>query len=404
VPKKKAKNKGLTLAEIRTRFKALGYTVRKNVKDSLGRKWKYSTGPSKGPGGSHGFFKNLKDVERYLRQVEAMRSGYELTYPNPGMMPQASMLSPSLLGNPTCQMCEGPLIEMGKLGPTTWYRCRMCGMEQASTPKQKGKKKAAKKNPRKARTMSLRTHPSYPTTYKESSVEIELIDPQNLAHWGGRAQRTGLREVDGILRPVYKLSPTMSRQYTGRLAWLDDEGLHLIPKRKGKKKAAKKNPRAGGFAPEKHRLTHPKRVRQILSERVSQGLPVRFMYKGKAMDISTGWLAPKGTNVMYQPVYWNFTRATANKIAKWLGVKAVFDRPAKKKATRKNPSTVRQSMKDKSAAKGFWKSLSRSQRHNIGDALVLGSFDWRDWLSKKPSTAFLNALDAERIHWEIMSS
>ena len=54
-------------------------------------------------------------------------------------------------------------------------------------------------------------------------------------------------------------------------------------------------------------------------------------------------------------------------------------------------------------ARAFWKSLSTHDRWELGDQLVLGSFDWRDWMDRKPSAAFLNELDAERMYWEVAS-
>lgn len=30
---------------------------------------------------------------------------------------------------PTCELCGGPLYLLGHLGPTTWLRCRCCGMD-----------------------------------------------------------------------------------------------------------------------------------------------------------------------------------------------------------------------------------------------------------------------------------
>lgn len=38
-------------------------------------------------------------------------------------------------------------------------------------------------------------------------------------------------------------------------------------------------------------------------------------------------------------------------------------------------------------------SLSRSDVFELGDAFVLGSFDWRDWLTSKPSAAFLRGAE-----------
>jgi len=51
-------------------------------------------------------------------------------------------------------------------------------------------------------------------------------------------------------------------------------------------------------------------------------------------------------------------------------------------------------------AQEFWDSLSPSQRWDIGDELVLGTFDWRDWLPSKPEPGFLNHVDYLRMLWE----
>jgi len=63
---------------------------------------------------------------------------------------------------------------------------------------------------------------------------------------------------------------------------------------------------------------------EVKGEMVQNGVPVRFMRNGASLDIVTGETVKKGANVMHQIVYWSFTKATANKIAKWLGVKAAF--------------------------------------------------------------------------------
>ena len=57
---------------------------------------------------------------------------------------------------------------------------------------------------------------------------------------------------------------------------------------------------------------------------VPNGTPVRFQENGQTCNISTGEKLPKGVNVMYQQVYWRFTRETALEIAKLTGTKAVF--------------------------------------------------------------------------------
>jgi hypothetical protein len=68
----------------------------------------------------------------------------------------------------------------------------------------------------------------------------------------------------------------------------------------------------------------PEQVTQLRAELVKGGVPVRFLTEGRCLNVVTGDLAARGTNVMYHTVYWNFTRETALQIAKWTGTKAVF--------------------------------------------------------------------------------
>jgi len=65
-------------------------------------------------------------------------------------------------------------------------------------------------------------------------------------------------------------------------------------------------------------------IDEIKKELVSKGVPVRFLDGGQAINIETGERQKKGINIIYQIVYWNFTKDTAKKIAKWLGVKPVW--------------------------------------------------------------------------------
>lgn len=66
------------------------------------------------------------------------------------------------------------------------------------------------------------------------------------------------------------------------------------------------------------------RIAHYKSQMVPKGTPVRFLKNGQAMNIVTGELASKGSNVIYHVHYWNFTKETSNAIAAELGVKAVF--------------------------------------------------------------------------------
>lgn len=70
----------------------------------------------------------------------------------------------------------------------------------------------------------------------------------------------------------------------------------------------------------------PEQAAEVRLEEVPNGLPVRFQRNGQTLNILTGELQERGINVIYQRVYWGFTKETSLKIAAWLGVKAVFDK------------------------------------------------------------------------------
>lgn len=57
----------------------------------------------------------------------------------------------------------------------------------------------------------------------------------------------------------------------------------------------------------------------------------------------------------------------------------------------------------RAAAKSFWGSLDSAARGDLGDAMVLGDLDWREWLNSKPAPGFWREVDALRIDWEIAS-
>lgn len=65
-------------------------------------------------------------------------------------------------------------------------------------------------------------------------------------------------------------------------------------------------------------------IKEVQNEQVQDGVPVRFQINGQTLNIVTGDLQTRGINVMYQIVYWNFTKETSQKIANWLGAKAIF--------------------------------------------------------------------------------
>lgn len=49
----------------------------------------------------------------------------------------------------------------------------------------------------------------------------------------------------------------------------------------------------------------------------------------------------------------------------------------------------------------IWDRLDDYQRWELGDAFVLGTFDWRDWFEKPVPGAVLNELDRLRMLWEV---
>ncbi len=59
--------------------------------------------------------------------------------------------------------------------------------------------------------------------------------------------------------------------------------------------------------------------------------------------------------------------------------------------------------RERAKARTFWRRLSNAERSQIGDDLVLGTFEWSEWLGAKPTGTFLRAVDEERIGWEIMA-
>ena len=69
----------------------------------------------------------------------------------------------------------------------------------------------------------------------------------------------------------------------------------------------------------------PAQIEALRGEMVPcpRATPVRF-HRRRDLFLLSGNLQPKGINVIHQNFYWNFTRATAKKIAAALNVKAIF--------------------------------------------------------------------------------
>lgn len=75
------------------------------------------------------------------------------------------------------------------------------------------------------------------------------------------------------------------------------------------------------------KLLTSEQVAELKGEMVSmkEAAVVRFQVGGRCLNISSGYLQPRGINVLHQTAYWCFTRETALKIAGWLDAKAIFD-------------------------------------------------------------------------------
>ena len=67
-------------------------------------------------------------------------------------------------------------------------------------------------------------------------------------------------------------------------------------------------------------------VEEVTGELVGNGVPVRFFWEGAPISLLTGIRDQKGLNIIHQTAYWGFSRVTSRKIAKWLGVRAQFDK------------------------------------------------------------------------------
>jgi hypothetical protein len=61
---------------------------------------------------------------------------------------------------------------------------------------------------------------------------------------------------------------------------------------------------------------------------------------------------------------------------------------------------ARETLRERNKARKWIASLTRKKLFELGDALVLGSFDWREWFDEKPSSVFLAEADIMRIFRE----
>ena len=61
---------------------------------------------------------------------------------------------------------------------------------------------------------------------------------------------------------------------------------------------------------------------------------------------------------------------------------------------------VRQRAQQRAKGEKWFKGLSTADKFLLGDAFVLGDFDWRDWLPSQPTGAFLAGAEYARLLWE----
>lgn len=62
---------------------------------------------------------------------------------------------------------------------------------------------------------------------------------------------------------------------------------------------------------------------------------------------------------------------------------------------------VRERAEQKTAGRTWFDGLGSGDKWNIGDALVLGTFEWIDWFERKPSAPFMHGVEDARMHWEV---
>lgn len=65
--------------------------------------------------------------------------------------------------------------------------------------------------------------------------------------------------------------------------------------------------------------------------------------------------------------------------------------------------SIRKRAKDRKAGRQFFRKLASHDKWELGDQFVLGSFDWREWFSARPSAAFIDGVEDERLYWEVTS-
>ena len=65
-------------------------------------------------------------------------------------------------------------------------------------------------------------------------------------------------------------------------------------------------------------------IKECREESITDGTPVRYLVGGRNLDVVSGELQARGTNVIYHEVYWNMSKETAVKVAKWTNSKPIW--------------------------------------------------------------------------------
>lgn len=60
-------------------------------------------------------------------------------------------------------------------------------------------------------------------------------------------------------------------------------------------------------------------VREINEMGGQRGTVARFTHDGRGFDVLTGEHSPRGTNVLFQPVYWDLSKEQAKRAAELSG-------------------------------------------------------------------------------------
>lgn len=67
----------------------------------------------------------------------------------------------------------------------------------------------------------------------------------------------------------------------------------------------------------------------------------------------------------------------------------------------KRDGYTRARQQQREAGARWFRALQPEEAWQLGDDLVLGCFDWRDWFDAKPTPSFMRGVEDARIFWEV---